>query len=499
MTASELVRRVENLLRKPAYFAKFGGGLDLRFYQLQALAAVVDSIRNKRGLSFVWIFPRQSGKDETLAILVQYLLTLFQIIGGEIVFFNPTFKPQTETSMRRLETRLSTNVLTTGKWKRRFGYIFKIGQAHCTYMSADPSAHVVSATASLLLVTNEAQDVEKTKFDKDADPMAASTNATKLFTGTRWTDDTLLERELVSAQAAEKADGIKRVFFYTADDVRQVVPAYGRHVDGVIKRLGRQHPLVKTQYFCETITSQAGMFPPARQALMHGRHAPGIIAEPGKIYAAIVDVGGQDEAMSTGAEILKNPGRDSTFLKIVEIDLSAMGEIGKPTYLVRFRKDWQGAKHTAVYSALRALQDIWHPKYWIMDATGVGEGLYSLMENAYGERIIPVKFTAQEKSEIGYGFLAIVETGRYREYHPFDDGLRLQMDKCKAEVIPGPAKLMRFGVPDGTRDEATGDLVHDDDLMTSAMTAILDRLTWFIPTEARSAEGFDPLNFGQGY
>jgi hypothetical protein len=237
------------------------------------------------------------------------------------------------------------------------------------------------------------------------------------------------------------------------------------------------------------------MFPIARQALMHGKHAPGIIAEPGKIYACIVDVGGQDEAMTTGAEMLKNPGRDSTFLKIVEIDLSAMGEIGKPTYLVRHRQNWQGAKHIAVYSALKAIHEIWHPRYWIMDATGVGEGLYSMMENSYGERVIPVKFTVQEKSEIGYGYLAIVETGRYREYHPFDDGFRLQLDKCKAEVQPGPAKLMKFGVPDGTRDEATGNLVHDDDLITSAMTSILDRMEWTVPTEASSAEGYDPLDF----
>ena len=497
--SSGLARRVESLLRKPAYFAKFGGSVELRFYQLAALAAVVDSIRNKRGLSFVWIFPRQSGKDETLAILVQYLLTLFQIVGGEIVFFNPTFKPQTETSMRRLETRLMTNILTTGKWKKRFGYIFKMGSAHCTYMSADPSAHVVSATASLLLLVNEAQDVEKSKYDKDADPMAASTNATKLFSGTRWTDDTLLERELISAQAAEKADGIRRVFFYTADDVRRVVPAYGKHVDGVVRRLGRQHPLVKTQYYCETITAQAGMFPISRQAMMYGDHTPRTQPEPGKMYAALVDVAGQDESASTGAEILKNPGRDSTFLKIVEIDMTTLAILGKPVYKVVMREEWQGAKHTLVYSAFLAIHAIWKPRYWIMDATGVGEGLYSLMENKLGSVIIPVKFNSQVKSELGYQMIAIAETGRYKEYTPFDEGFQLQMDKCKAEIVPGPAKLMHWGVPDGTRDEATGNLVHDDDLITASMCGILDQMAWSIPTEPRTVEGYDPLEDMKGF
>ena len=101
--------------------------------------------------------------------------------------------------------------------------------------------------------------------------MAASTNATKLFAGTRWTGNTLLEREYQQALEAEKKDGLRRVFFFTAADVSAVVPEYGKHVEAVIARLGRQHPLVKTQYFCETIEAQAGMFPAGRQALMKGR------------------------------------------------------------------------------------------------------------------------------------------------------------------------------------------------------------------------------------
>ena len=54
--------------------------------------------------------------------------------------------------------------------------------------------------------------------------MAASTHATKLFAGTRWTGDTLLEREYQMALEAEKKDRIRRVFFFTADDIRAAVP-----------------------------------------------------------------------------------------------------------------------------------------------------------------------------------------------------------------------------------------------------------------------------------
>jgi hypothetical protein len=515
---NRLSEQTAYLLRRPGRFSQ-AANLVLRPYQEIAVQAVVNSVRRRRGMSFVWIFPRQSGKDEALALLVQYLLSLFSQEGAEMVFFNPTFKPQTETSMRRLEGRLKSNILTMGRWQRRSGYIYQFNNAWCTYLSADPTAHVVSATANRLLVINEAQDVGLLKYDKDIDPMAASTNATRLFSGTRWTSNTLLEREYLQALEAEKHDHLRRVFFFTAEDVRLAVPEYGRHVDGAIARLGRQHPLVKTQYFCETVEAQAGMFPPGRQALMRGSHPARSEPEPGKVYAFLIDVAGQDECAvgaygvrpdlgaygvrpdlrpggvrPDGKSSLQNPGRDSTNLKIVEVDRSTVKLIGKPSYLTVFRKEWQGESHVRVFGALRGLVQTWKPLRLVIDATGVGEGLWSLLDNAFGEDVVlPVKFTTRLKSELGYGFIGIVESGRYREYHPFPDELRLQLDKCRSEIVAGPARLMRWGVPDGTRDQVSGELVHDDDLMTGAMCTLLDRLDWHTPFAAFIIPGRDPL------
>ena len=489
----------------------------MRPYQEQAIWAVWNSVIHQGGLSFVWIFPRQSGKDEALALLVQVLLVRSMQIGGEIVFFNPTFTPQSDTSMRRLADRLDSNLLTRGLWKRKSGYIYRLNRAHCTYMSAEPEAHVVSATANLLLIVNEAQDVEIHKYDKDISPMAGSTNATRLFAGTRWTPGTLLEREYRHAIQFQEQDGRRRAFLFTADDVRQSVPAYGNYVDGEIDHLGRQHPMVKTQFFSEEIDAQAGMFPPGRQALMKGDHPARTAPEPGKTYAFLIDVAGQDETPLSISDLEMgragvglgqdqgplNPSRDSTFLKIVEIDLSTVPLLGKPTYKVVFRKAWLGQKHVIVFGALHALGQTWKPARMVIDATGVGEGLWSLLDNAFGSNTVrPVKFTPQLKSDLGYGLLAIVESGRYREYHPFDDTLRLQLDKCRSEIVPGPSKWMRWSVPDGTRastpqghDQATSEFVHDDDLITAALCAELDKLDWSIQTTPLIVPGIDPLPF----
>jgi hypothetical protein len=107
--------------------------------------------------------------------------------------------------------------------------------------------------------------------------------------------------------------------------------------------------------------------------------------------------------------------------------------------------------------------------------------------------VLPVKFTARLKSELGYGFIGMIESGRYREYDPFPDSLRLQMDWCRSEIVPGSAMLMRWGVPDGARDLASGGLVHDDDLMTSVLCVMLDGLEWFTRLPAVWTTPRDPL------
>ena len=52
---------------------------------------------------------------------------------------------------------------------------------------------------------------------------------------------------------------------------------------------------------------------------------------------------------------------------------------------------------------------------------------------------------------------------------------------------------MRWGVPDGTRDAVSGELVHDDDLMTWAMGTRLDRMEWRVSLPMTWTTPKDPL------
>ncbi len=124
-----------------------------------------------------------------------------------------------------------------------------------------------------MLSVDEAQDIRIDKFDKEIAPMAASTNATRVFWGTAWRDDTLLARELQAARESQKRDGIQRTFVLNADQVAKEVPAYGLFVRQQIERLGRDHPMVRTQFFSEVLQQGGGLFHEGRLALLQGDHS----------------------------------------------------------------------------------------------------------------------------------------------------------------------------------------------------------------------------------
>ena len=193
---SEFIPHYKWLLRDPERFTRVASGIKLRNYQHGVLNAIFDSVLNQRGLSFVVIFPRQSGKNELQAQLETYLLTLFSNLPVEMIKISPTLEPQALNAMRRLERTVKRNTLTRRIWVKESGSIYRVGEARITFLSAAPESNIVGATASALLEVDEAQDVLCVKYEKDVAPMTASTNATRVFWGTSWTSRTLLAQQL---------------------------------------------------------------------------------------------------------------------------------------------------------------------------------------------------------------------------------------------------------------------------------------------------------------
>jgi hypothetical protein len=458
----------------------------LRPYQVEIARAIVASVRGGWGLQFAVVCARQSGKDEVLAQTIAYLLNLYQRAGGTIVVAAPTFRPQSLISRARLLDRLA-NPLNRRQVAARDGYIVGLGQATARFLSAGPAASVRGETASLLLVANEAQDILPDRWDAVFDPMAAATNATTVFSGTVWSDRTLLARQMRHLRRLEAVDGVQRVFTVPWERVAAEAPAYGERVRARIAQFGRDHPFIRTEYDLQELAGGGGLFGPARRAQLQGDHPRQRRPTPGRTYAFLLDVAGEDGAgggIDDGAGLrARGTRRDSTALTVVEITPGAPGAL--PRYRVVDRRLWTGARHTDLHATLVDLaRNHWRARAVIVDATGVGAGLASFLTAALGANVVrSFIFSAASKSDLGWRLLALIDSGRLKEYAP--DGAPdtalfwRQLEACAYEVRPGPGKLLAWGVDDAR--------THDDLLLALALAGALDDLDWR-PRVARGRE-----------
>jgi hypothetical protein len=282
------------------------------------------------------------------------------------------------------------------------------------------------------------------------------------------------------------------------------VPEYGKHVAEQVARLGRQHPLVRTQYFNEELASADGLFNQARLALMQGEHAEQFTPLPGRLYALTLDVGGADldQAIDTRAHIgapLRENDHDSSVALIFEVDPVGTADplIRAPAYRLVSGKIWEGLPQTQLYGELKGLIEHWGPRQVVVDATGLGAGLASFLLKTFPGRVTPFTFTAASKSQLGWDFLSSVETGRFKlfrsgESHPLLARLMRELAECRYDVGSGPSQALRWGAPSGTGK-------HDDLVVACALATVLDRQEWIVPGGSVLLLRRDPLDEGGGY
>ncbi|MDW8060787.1 MAG: hypothetical protein RMK01_12010 [Thermomicrobium sp.] len=454
----------------------------LRGYQAGPVAAAARTVLarargDRRGPhAQLWLFARQSGKDEALAQFLAWLLLRFHRRGGEVVVAHPSWRPQGALARERLRSvleapRVAALLTALGLEPQASGSSVALGRAVVRYASAGPSANVRGLIASLLLVANEAQDIAPDRWDSAFAPMAASTGAPALYLGTPWGSDSLLARELRYLAALETEDGQRRVWRVPWTAVAAEFPAYGDHVRERMAQLGAGHPFVRTEYALEELAGHGRLFPPERLALVRGEHPALLLPHSGERYALLIDVAGEDEA---SGEELRDAAlrRDATALTVVRV---VPGE--RPRYEAVWRARWVGARQVRQFEALLQLARAWRPERVVIDATGVGAGLAAFLRQALGERVRPVVFSPRVKSELGWAFEGLVESGRYRDYAvdaatppelaALGEAFLAELAGLRSVVAPGPGRLLRWwGEP------------HDDLAVSAALATCPDEEDW---------------------
>lgn len=140
---------------------------------------------------------------------------------------------------------------------------------------------------------------------------------------------------------------------------------------------------------------------------------------------------------------------------------------------------YTGRNHADLIPTLaNLLKNTWHCRTVVIDATGLGAPMASLLTRLLGSRTVhPFTFTAQSKSRLGFNLLAAVNANRLKLYAP--DGspevheFHRQLDH--AQVRYRPNKTMDFFV-----DPRDG---HDD--FISSLALLVEAAGHYQPRIAR--------------
>lgn len=469
---------LKQLLQTQATFSTHLLQTPLHPYQLEPLTHILNSIHHQLGHEYLLIMPRQSGKNEAITHLIAYLLNLYQLRGGTLIF--GAIGDGTGRAMTRLDEHLTNPLNRTHIRKLYRPDGRKLNKASIYFLSTEATAHKRGATASIALIIDELQDNNPSHIEAVFTPMRSSTNATAIYLGTvRLTTDALWmkKRELEQLQ---QRDGIQRVFIVSPETVTKSNPAYKMFLDNQIAKYGRDHPIIASEYFLEPIDNTAGLFPPRRRALMVGNHPPLTRPEQGQQYIATLDTGGEDEQL---------PGQHTrhnyTALLIHRVTSS-----GRYETIACWQ--WQGQRHfepqaNGQPSMSRQIENIiihWKPSAIIADATGLGQGIASYLSARFTGRVIKFVFTHRSKAEVGSKFVSLIESGKYGFFcdaasYSTTWLFMAQAAACTMEIAIGGSfdTTLKWGVPDNhTTPHPAGTIqTNDDVLVAAALVAVAEQ------------------------
>jgi hypothetical protein len=103
-----------------------------------------------------------------------------------------------------------------------------------------------------------------------------------------------------------------------------------------------------------------------------------------------------------------------------------------------------------LYAQIQALARAWNARRLVIDATGLGAGLADFLDRALPGRVLRYEFNTLTKSRLGWQFIEVVESGRFRlprasEQHAEEllETLRAQFRACQYQVSQRQTQALR--------------------------------------------------------
>jgi hypothetical protein len=341
---------------------------------------------------------RQAGKNEIAAVLQRRHLWRRQYASMPAIWIRtaPTYRPQIVNSKKRLrevlqlstKNRIAHPVFAGARLLREEGYIYRLGSASVEFISSGPNAQVVGATASTALDMDEAHKVRREKFDEDFAPFTANTNAATLLWGVASNGlDTIEAYRELNREAGREDLNLE----YPCDVWMGANPAYRAHVEDRVRKLGWDHPIVKTQYRLISVAAEGRYLQePHVRALFSGDHERQLRPQYGKHYQMLVDIGaGNEEANPYGTvEGEEDSETDSSIIWIYEVS-PILSPNGLFPIIRLVNLTWMtGTDLPRVEQEVEAQIKFWRVHKATIDAVGVGRQIAEAMVKKFGAEMI---------------------------------------------------------------------------------------------------------------
>lgn len=431
LAVSKVKNDVKDLCGKIMKYCEAQSGITLHPYQKEFGECIVWSLITNQGEEITALFSRQSGKTETVAVILGGCMVILPVLAKampdmyEIGMFKDglmvgLFAPSNEqsfTAFSRIRERIrSKNAQMIMNDVEIDTYLENDGKGNPMMLSngsfvrmqtAAKQANIESKSYHIVLI-DEAQDCDNTKVKKSIHPMLAAYNGTIIKIGTSNTKRSdfydAIRRNIRNEQ---KHGAVKTHFQFDYKVVSKYNPKYKTFVEKEINRLGFDSDEFRMAYRLHFILER-GMF---------------ITQEELEDKVFDYKLKHQDSEMdfncSVGIDIAK--GGDSTVVTVLRVDTNNMvrNEDTGEEYPVKELVNWlefNGEDHEQQFHQITDWLEQFAVSSIFIDSTGVGDPVADRFSYYYyGQAEVEgYKFSRPSKSVMWKTLYAEIMAGRLK-------------------------------------------------------------------------------------